>query len=226
MLRKGVARARRRNGLGDSPDQISPNIRSISSRRLMSDSQGLSSMPRRSSLLTGTFPDSSAMILTPSLVRVVAWYHWSRLAGRARETMVPSPLSGTRRGAVHPRDYRPHAGRALSAAVRELRQLLDLVPACPRQHDLTARVIQNQRLIGDGHQATAQAEKAADLEHREENAVATDDDVIDGADPLVVIINDIAARQLARPVALRDGRHVDNDEFNRLRTRWSWADSD
>src|SRR5512132_1610482 len=225
MLRKGVARARRRNGLSDSPDQISPNIRSISSRRLMSDSQGLSSMPRRSSLLTGTFPDSSAMILTPSLVLcccLVPLEPACRSRPRDHGTQ-PAVGDAQRRG--------PSAGLSTARGPgalsrRELRQLLDLVPACPRQHDLTARVIQNQRLIGDGHQATAQAEKAADLEHREENAVATNDDVIDGADPLVVIINDIAARQLARPVALRDGRHVDNDEFNRLRTRWSWADSD
>jgi hypothetical protein len=58
-------------------------------------------------------------------------------------------------------------GRGLSAAILELRQFFELIPACPRQHDL---VIQNESLIRDSHQVTAQAQEAADLEHREENA--------------------------------------------------------
>jgi hypothetical protein len=49
---------------------------------------------------------------------------------------------------------------------------------------------------------TSQAQKAADLEHREENAVPVDDDVVDRADPLVTIVHDGAARQLARTIAL------------------------
>jgi hypothetical protein len=64
---------------------------------------------------------------------------------------------------------------------------------------------------------TAEEEKAPDLEHREKNTVASDDDVLDAADPLVLVIHDIAAYQLARAIAFRHGVHVDNDELDTLR---------
>src|SRR3954447_26495388 len=108
--------------------------------------------------------------------------------------------------------------------VLELRQLLELVLGRPRQHDLAAVVLQVQALERDGHEAAAEPEEAADLEHREQDAVAADDDVVDRADLLVLVVDDVAALELAGAVALGDGRHVDHDEVDRrLRERGSRA---
>jgi hypothetical protein len=43
-------------------------------------------------------------------------------------------------------------------------------------------MVEHEALEGDGDKAAAKAEKATDLKHCEQHAVATDDDVIDRAD--------------------------------------------
>jgi hypothetical protein len=63
----------------------------------------------------------------------------------------------------------------------------------------------------------AEMEKASDLEHREENSIASDNDVLDCADLLVLIVHDAAADQLARAITIGNGVHVDNYELYTLR---------
>src|SRR3954447_1309254 len=123
---------------------------------------------------------------------------------------------------TYPSPARP--GQAASG-VLELRQLLELVLGRPRQHDLAAVVLQVQALERDGHEAAAEPEEAADLEDCEQRVpVTADDDVVDRADLLVLVVDDVAALELAGAVALLDGRHIDDDEVDcRLRERGSRA---
>jgi len=65
------------------------------------------------------------------------------------------------------------------------------------------------------------AEETTDLEHGEQGTVARNDEVVDGADLLVLLVGDAAARELRRALALRDRTHVDGDEPHRLRNRWA-----
>src|ERR1700730_6562185 len=111
----------------------------------------------------------------------------------------------------------PACASARSAGVLELRQLLQRLLGGSRQLDLAAGFIEHEALIGDGHHAAAEVEKASDLEHREENPIASDDDVLDRADLFVLIVHDAAADQLARAIAFGNGVHVDNYELYTLR---------
>jgi hypothetical protein len=60
-------------------------------------------------------------------------------------------------------------------------------------------------------------EKASHLEHREENPIASDNDVLDRADLFVLIVHDGAADQLARAIPISYGMDIDNHELNTLR---------
>ncbi len=60
----------------------------------------------------------------------------------------------------------------------------------------------------------SQAEKAANLDDGEQNAILADDEVIEVAEFLVLRVVDVRALQLAEPVAIRNGHHVDDNELD------------
>jgi hypothetical protein len=60
-------------------------------------------------------------------------------------------------------------------------------------------------------------EKSPDLQDCKENFVLSNDDILYCPDLLVLVIDDAAADQLARAIALRHGVHVDDHEFDALR---------
>jgi hypothetical protein len=60
-------------------------------------------------------------------------------------------------------------------------------------------------------------EKTPDLKHREKGFVFSNDDVLDRSDFLVLVVDDAAADQLARAIALGDLMHVNDDELDFLR---------
>src|ERR1700730_16776950 len=109
---------------------------------------------------------------------------------------------------------------AASAGVFELRQLLHRFLGGSRQLDLAAGFVEHEALVGYSHHPATEVEKASDLEHREENPIASDDDVLDRADLFVLIVHDGAADQLARAITIGNGVDVDNHELDTLRQYW------
>src|SRR6266436_5046465 len=85
-----------------------------------------------------------------------------------------------------------------------------------RQLDLASGFVEHEALIGDSHPMAAEMEKASDLEHREENPIASDDDVLDCADLFVLIVHDAATDQLARAITIGNSMDVDNHELDTL----------
>src|ERR1700730_4731674 len=111
----------------------------------------------------------------------------------------------------------PACASARSAGVLELRQLLQRLLGGSRQLDLASRFVEHEALIRDSHPVAAEMEKASDLEHREENPIASDDDVLDRADLFVLIVHDTAPNQLTGAITIRNGTDIDNHELDTLR---------
>src|ERR1700684_315119 len=75
----------------------------------------------------------------------------------------------------------------------------------------------------------AYAEEAADLQHGETQLllVLVRDHIIDSPDLLVLVVDDVAANQLAHPIAFRDDRKIHLDELHPgLRQRGAGGKSD
>src|SRR5687768_13316671 len=89
-------------------------------------------------------------------------------------------------------------GKSASAGVLVLRQLLERVPACARPCDLLGRVVHLEGLPLHVDEMASDAEKTTDLQYHEHRTVARDDDFIDLADFLVLVVYDVRAFELAR----------------------------
>jgi hypothetical protein len=76
---------------------------------------------------------------------------------------------------------------------------------------------ENEALKRDSYHTPADVEKTPDLKHREKGFVFSNDDVLDRPDFLVLVVDDAAADQLARAIALGDLMHVNDDELDLLR---------
>ena len=64
---------------------------------------------------------------------------------------------------------------------------------------------------------SAHSEKATDLQYCEEDAVASNDDIVDRSNLLISIVEHAGMNELARSIAFRDVRDVDDHEMHGLR---------
>jgi hypothetical protein len=109
-----------------------------------------------------------------------------------------------------------------SVAVSQFGQLLELLLRRPWQRDLVnlvSTLIDDQAVIGHSDEATTDPQETTDLKYREQwvPLVLADDEVVDLADTLVLVVDDRVTAQFAYAIAVLNELYVDFDELNALR---------
>src|SRR3979490_3522081 len=92
--------------------------------------------------------------------------------------------------------------RYRSRRIVECDQLLQFVLGCAGQSDFLAGLIDDKAVIRYAHKMPAEAEEAADLQHRETELllVLVRDHVIDGPDLFVLVVDHGGAAPLSYPI--------------------------
>src|SRR5258708_20481739 len=109
-------------------------------------------------------------------------------------------------------DRRVSGPLGFRSEVFELRKFHELVFRGSRKRDLAPRFVEGERCIGHGDQTAADAEETTDLENGEKDFVTTDDEVIDRADAVVLVVEDGMTHQLADPIAFPNDSAIDNND--------------
>jgi hypothetical protein len=103
-----------------------------------------------------------------------------------------------------------------SLPVFHFRQALKFLLRSAGQLNLATLVIDLQRIIGHRNQSTANAEEAADLQHRIKRIVVADDQIIERANLFILVVGHTAPKELADAVSLVDVGNIDFDQVYAL----------
>ena len=88
----------------------------------------------------------------------------------------------------------------------KLGQTLQLFFRCAGKFDFASCLVENEAVIGNNHQMSANAKETTDFKHREHDVFVAHDEVIDRPDGLIFVVGDGMADQLARSIAFGDQR--------------------